>query len=111
MATYNEYKLKINDDFFTTEDTFIQISKIVNKYINPNLIVSMPFYSPYSKCNELLGKHIKNKIIYQDEDFFKNDRGDIIIDNVPFSIKKDILKKCLEVIMRGRNRLKNGFLM
>jgi hypothetical protein len=96
MATFKDYQPKIYDDFFTKEDTFKQISTIINKYVSPDLVVSMPFYSPYSKCNELLGKHIKNKIIYQDEDFFNFDRGDIVIDNCPFSIKKDILKKLYE---------------
>ena len=91
MATFKDYQPIKHDDFFTTENTWIQISKIINKYIDPKLTISMPFYSPYSKCNELLGKYIKNKIIYKDEDFFKNDRGNIICDNPPFHNKKDIL--------------------
>jgi hypothetical protein len=93
MATYKDYQPTKHDDYFTNENTWIQLSKIINKYIDPNLVVSMPFYSPYSKCNELLGKHIKNKIIYQNEDFFKNNRGDIVIDNPPFNTKKDILEE------------------
>jgi len=92
MATYKDYQPNKNDDFFTTEKSWLQISKIINKYIDPKLIVSMPFYSPYSKCNEILGKYIKNKIIYQDEDFFNFDRGDIVIDNPSFSNKSDILE-------------------
>ena len=96
MASYRDYQPHKYDDFFTTEKSWIQISKIINKYIDPKLTISMPFYSPYSKCNELLGKYIKNKIIYQDEDFFNFDRGDIVIDNPPFSNKSDILKKLYE---------------
>ena len=93
MASYKDYQPIKHDDFFTTEKSWIQISKFINKYIDPKLTISMPFYSPYSKCNELLGKYIKNKIIYQDEDFFKNDRGDIVCDNPPFHNKKDILEE------------------
>ena len=89
MATYSEYKLTKNDDFFTREEEWEQIAP----YIPTNKIISMPFYSPYSQCNKLLGKYIDNKIIYQDEDFFKNDRGDIVVDNPPFSKKKQIIEE------------------
>ncbi len=92
MATYKDFQTKTHDDFFTSNDLFKQLSK----FIPPDKIVSMPFYSPYSKCNEILGSYIDNDIIYNNEDFFKNDRGDIVCDNPPFSIKKDILKVLYE---------------
>lgn len=87
MATYSDYKIQKFDDFFTKKETWEQIAK----YVPKNKVISMPFYSPYSKCNEWLGKYIDNKIIYQDEDFFNFDRGQIVCDNVPFSIKKEII--------------------
>jgi len=92
MASYKDYNPRKNDDFFTTETLWKQISK----YIPKNKIVSMPFYSPYSKCNELLGRYIDNEIIYQDEDFFEYDRGEIVCDNPPFSNKKNILHKLVQ---------------
>ena len=92
MATYKDYQPSKYDDFFTKEKEWEQIAP----YIPKNKIVSMPFYSPYSKCNVLLGKHIDNKIIYRNEDFFKNDIGDIVVDNPPFSKKKEIINKLVE---------------
>lgn len=92
MATYKDYQPTNNDDFFTTESTWQQISKIVPK----GKVVSMPFYSPYSTPDKKLGKFVENEIIYQDEDFFEHDRGDIVIDNPPFSIKGKIIKKLVE---------------
>lgn len=89
MATYSDYKIQKYDDFFTRDEEWQQIAP----YIPSKKIISMPFYSPYSKCNELLGKYVKNKIIYQDEDFFDFDRGDIVIDNPPFSIKGKIIQE------------------
>ena len=41
----------------------------------------MPFYSPYSKCNEYLGKYIDNEIVYEDKDFFMlNDKDHLSIE-------------------------------
>ena len=68
MAVYNDFKPKKYDDYFTKETEWEQIAPHIPK----NKIVSMPFYSPYSKCNVLLGKYINNRIIYRNEDFFKN---------------------------------------
>lgn len=93
MATYSAYQPKTHDDFFTKEETFKQISQ----YIPKDKKIYMPFYSPYSKCNELLGNHINNEIIYEDKDFFNYKITDgIICDNPPFSIKQKILKKLFE---------------
>lgn len=92
MATYSDYKISNYDDFFTREEEWIQISK----FVPHKKVISMPFYSPHSKCNELLGKHIDNKIIYKNEDFFEFDRGDIVVDNPPFSKKKKIILKLVE---------------
>ena len=92
MATYSDYKISNHDDFFTREEEWIQISK----FIPHKKVISMPFYSPYSKCNKLLEKYIDNKIIYRNEDFFEYDRGDIVVDNPPFSKKKEIINKLVE---------------
>tara|TARA_R110000772_G_scaffold177208_4_gene288825 strand:- start:708 stop:1214 length:507 start_codon:yes stop_codon:yes gene_type:complete len=93
MATFRDYQPVKFDDFFTQENTFKQISKFIPK----DKKIYMPFYSPYSKCNELLGKYIDNEIVYEDKDFFSYNITDgIIVDNPPFSIKQSILKKLYE---------------
>tara|TARA_R110000803_G_C11814469_1_gene301131 strand:- start:7 stop:513 length:507 start_codon:yes stop_codon:yes gene_type:complete len=90
MATYQDYQPVKFDDFFTQENTFKQMSKFIPK----DKKIYMPFYSPHSNCNELLGKYIDNEIIYEDKDFFSYKITDgIICDNPPFSIKKKILEK------------------
>ena len=93
MATYRDYQPNEFDDFFTREDTWKQLSSFVPK----DKKIYMPFYSPYSKCNELLGEYIDNEIVYEDKDFFTYKINDgIICDNPPFSIKQKILKKLFE---------------
>tara|TARA_Y100001973_G_C5160574_1_gene313286 strand:+ start:870 stop:1376 length:507 start_codon:yes stop_codon:yes gene_type:complete len=90
MATYRDYNISKFDDFFTQESTFKQIAPFIPK----NKKIYMPFYSKYSKCNELLSKHIDNEIIYEDKDFFSYKITDgIVCDNAPFSLKKEILNK------------------
>ena len=92
MATYKEYKISKYDDFFTREETW----KSIASYIPEDKKVYMPFYSPYSNCNELLGKDIKNETVYEDRDFFTYTITDgIVVDNPPFSTKKQILEKLL----------------
>ncbi len=93
MATFKDYQPVKFDDFFTREKDWKNISRLIPK----DKKIYMPFYSPYSKCNELLGKYISNEIVYQDKDFFSYKITDgIVVDNPPFSIKKDILKKLVE---------------
>ena len=36
-------------------------------------------------------------IIHEDEDFFENNKGDLIIDNPPFSKKKEIFNRLKEI--------------
>ena len=36
-------------------------------------------------------------IIHEDEDFFENNKGDIVIDNPPFSKKKEVLLRLKEL--------------
>ena len=92
MATYKDYKISVYDDFFTKEDTW----KAIASFVPEDKKIYMPFYSPYSNCNILLGKHIKNEIIYEDRDFFSYTITDgIVCDNPPFSKKKLILEKLL----------------
>ena len=93
MATYISYQPNQYDDFFTREDTWKQIAP----FIPADKKIYMPFYSPHSNCNELLGKYIDNEIVYADKDFFSYKISDgIICDNPPFSIKQKILKKLYE---------------
>ena len=93
MATYRDYQPNKYDDFFTQEELW----KDISKYIPKNKKIYMPFFSPYSNCNELLSKYIDNEIVYQDKDFFSYKINDgIVCDNPPFSIKKQILNKLHE---------------
>jgi|TARA_Y100000310_G_scaffold176261_1_gene176402 hypothetical protein len=95
MSTYKQFKPKKYDDYFTRKIELKQLAPFIPK----NAIVSMPFYSPYCKCNRILSKYIDNKIIYKNEDFFDNDRGTMVFDTPPTRKKKKII---LELIKRNK---------
>ena len=54
-----------------------------------------PFY-----CDGKQKEHFKEMgydIIHEDEDFFENNKGDIVIDNPPFTKKKEVLLRLKEL--------------
>jgi hypothetical protein len=64
-------------------------------HIPKDKIIWEPFYLN-GKSGEYL-RELGFDVIHEDEDFFENNKGDIIISNPPFSIKKLILKRLKEL--------------
>jgi len=89
MTTYSHYQPKKFDDF----NTPIKVWKDIEKYIPKDKKIWCPFYND--------GKHTLKElgfdIIHEDKDFFNYEPNnyDIIIDNPPFSIKRQILERLL----------------
>jgi len=89
MATYDAYdKSKVNDDWKTP----LYAWKQIEEYIPTDKQIWCPFY--YNGEHSL--KDLRD-IIHIDENFFENDRGDIVVDNPPFSIKKQVIQRLLEL--------------
>lgn len=89
MATYSHYQPSKFDDCITP----IHVWKDIQEYIPNDKKIWCPFYFNGSHTLKELGYDI----IHNNEDFFKNDRGDIVVDNPPFSIKKQILERMYEL--------------
>lgn len=89
MATYSHYSPKLFDDCITSEE----IWKDIVPYIPKDKKIWCPFYFN----GDMKLRNFGFDIIHNDEDFFENNRGEIIVDNPPFSIKKKILERCLEL--------------
>ena len=88
MACYDKVAPKINDDWKTP----LYAWKQIEQYIPTDKDIWCPFYYD--------GEHNLSKlrtIIHNDEDFFENDRGDIVVDNPPFSIKKQVINRLKEL--------------
>jgi len=89
MATYSHYQPKVYDDCITPLSVWEQIKQ----FIPEDKEIWCPFY--FNGEHKL--RELGYEIIHNNEDFFYNNRGDIIIDNPPFSIKKKVLERLLEI--------------
>ena len=78
---------KDSDNYITNKSDWERIKE----YIPKDKVIWSPFYCD-GKQKEYF-EEIGFNIIHEDEDFFENNKGDIIIDNIPFSKKKRIINK------------------
>ena len=82
---------KDNDNYITNKNEWERIKE----YIPTNKKIWAPFY-----CDGKQKEYFKDMgfdIIHEDEDFFKNNKGEIVIDNPPFSKKREILTRLKEL--------------
>tara|TARA_R100000353_G_C6443379_1_gene179215 strand:+ start:271 stop:747 length:477 start_codon:yes stop_codon:yes gene_type:complete len=69
--------------------------ELIKDFIPKDKIIWSPFYCD-GKQKEYF-KEMGFDIIHEDEDFFENNKGDIIIDNPPFSKMKDVCIRLKEL--------------
>jgi hypothetical protein len=67
--------------------------EIIKDYLPTDKKIWCPFYCD-GKQKEYFTE-MGYDIIHEDEDFFENDKGDIIIDNPPFSKMKEVAERLL----------------
>ncbi len=77
-------------------ETDINGWEIIKDYIPTDKQIWAPFYCA-GKQKEYFKELFDVDIIHQDEDFFENDRGEVIIDNPPFSKFKLICERLKEL--------------
>jgi hypothetical protein len=81
----------ISDNYITNKEAWINIKQFIPK----DKKIWSPFY-----CDGSQKKYFKDigfDIIHEDEDFFENNKGDLVIDNPPFSLKKEVLIRLKEL--------------
>ena len=91
MAGFHTKTFLKHDDYMTPESAWINIKE----YIPKNKIIWEAFYGD-GKSGEYLQK-LGFDVIHNQSDFFKNDEGEIIVSNPPFSIKKEVLTRLKEL--------------
>ena len=82
---------KDSDNYITNKIEWERIKE----YIPTDKKIWAPFY-----CDGKQKEYFKDMgfdIIHEDEDFFNNNKGDIIIDNPPFSKKREIFSRLKEL--------------
>ena len=82
---------KDSDNYATDKNGW----EIIKDYIPKDKVIWSPFYCD-GKQKEYF-EEMGFNIIHEDEDFFQNDKGDIIVDNPPFSKMKDICIRLKEL--------------
>ena len=91
MATYRDYNPKVNNDYMTPETAWDDIKE----YIPKDKIIWEAFYGDGES-----GKYLESlgfDVIHEDEDFFKNNKGDIVVSNPPFETKKQIIERLVKI--------------
>ena len=103
------YATKPSDDYATP----VEVWQLISKYIPTSKQIWCPFY--FNGHHNLRQLNDKINIIHKNEDFFKNNHGDIIIDNPPFSIMAKIFVRLKQlnkpfILLCRINTLANKYL-
>ena len=80
-----------NDEFYTQEQDW----KAIQQFIPKDKSIWSPFYAD-GKQKEYI-KNMGIDIIHEKEDFFLNSRGELVIDNPPFSLKRKVIERLKEL--------------
>ncbi|MGI9555338.1 MAG: hypothetical protein ACR2M9_00640, partial [Cyanophyceae cyanobacterium] len=80
-----------DDDYFTPKNVWEDIKHLIPS----NKEIWEPFYGD-GKSGIFL-QELGFKVIHENEDFFKNNKGDIIVSNPPFSNTNKIIKRLKEI--------------
>ena len=70
---------KDNDNYITDKEVWLRLKD----YIPKDKKIWSPFYCD-GKQKEYFKELFNLDIIHEDEDFFENNKGECIIDNIPF---------------------------
>ena len=82
---------KDSDNYMTNKQDWERISQ----FIPQDKVIWAPFYGDGKQKQYF--EEMGYNIIHNDEDFFENNHGEIIIDNIPFSKKKEVITRLKEL--------------
>ncbi len=91
MAGFSTKTFEAHDDYMTPKSAW----EAVQEYIPRDKIIWEPFYGDGTSGNHL--KELGFNVIHQCEDFFENNKGDVVVSNPPFSIKKQVIERLVEL--------------
>ena len=91
MAGFQTKTFEKHDDYMTPKSAWEAIKHLVPK----DKVIWEPFYGD-GNSGQLL-REVGFEVIHQDEDFFENNKGDIVISNPPFSLITRVLERLVEL--------------
>lgn len=87
MAVFSPTVFMKHDDYMTPKSAWENIKHLIPK----DKVIWECFYGDGSSGTHL--RELGFQVVHEPVDFFKNDLGDIIVSNPPFSKTKEILKR------------------
>jgi hypothetical protein len=87
MAGFHTKTFTKHDDYMTPKSAWESILHLIPK----DKVIWEPFYGD-GQSGEIL-RELGLNVIHQDEDFFENNRGDIVVSNPPFTLNQPILER------------------
>ena len=91
MATFTIKTFQKHDDYMTPFSAWEDIKE----YIPKNKVIWEAFYGDGNSGSYL--EALGFNVIHKEIDFFKNNLGDVIISNPPFSKSKEVLERLVEL--------------
>tara|TARA_R110000824_G_scaffold77644_1_gene196297 strand:- start:190 stop:684 length:495 start_codon:yes stop_codon:yes gene_type:complete len=91
MAGFETKRFALHDDYMTPKSAWENIKD----YIPTDKVIWEPFYGD-GKSGENL-RELGFNVIHEPLDFFDNNLGDILISNPPFSLKKEVFTRLIEL--------------
>lgn len=91
MALFHTKTFTKNDDYMTPSSAWQAIQHIIPQ----NKTIWECFYGDGSSGDNL--RELGFDVIHEDMDFFKNDVGDVLVSNPPFTIKKEVFTRLKEL--------------
>ena len=91
MALFTNKTFKIHDDYMTPKSAWENIKQ----FIPQNKVIWEAFFGDGKS-----GKYLEElgfKVIHEPIDFFKNNKGDIIVSNCPFSLSKEVMNRLYDL--------------
>jgi hypothetical protein len=91
MAGFHTKTFSVHDDYMTPKSAWVSIMHLLPR----DKVIWEPFYG-----NGDSGRYFRElgfNVIHENEDFFENNKGDVVVSNPPFSLKKEVIKRLVEL--------------
>ena len=91
MAGFSTETFTIHDDYMTPKSAW----EAVKDYIPANKIIWEAFYG-----NGDSGKYLTElgfNVIHENINFFANNKGDVVVSNPPFTLKKEVIERLVSL--------------
>jgi len=91
MAGFATKTFSTHDDYMTPRIAW----EAIKQFIPTGKIIWEPFYGDGTSGQYL--RELGFTVIHDKEDFFEHNKGDIVISNPPYTLKKEIIERLIEL--------------